>query len=287
MEKSVRTAIGALIQTAHKHKLPYEYYPNSVMNQALDIYPDRLPGTNIIPHSQYVAIGTGGLTANFSKDNSLELWPIPHDPRHTGLYTQVPWVIRAYNKDLSAQERAKFRLRKIIEVAGVRYIFYYLRKLDLTNVRARLEYRVIKDGVVTSGPWEPKPEDQFPPRPVINPGQVFVTGDDYVASSAKSTIKLEEWDISELVNVSNILHGPNKIMTVSELGICSGMDEQVLGDFNGAQAMYTEAIGVQITDFVSTLLPPAYNRTGAAINLDTGSTEPLLKLRTSTTPPSP
>lgn len=287
MEKSVRTAIGALIQTAQKHKLPYEYAPNSIMNQALDVYPDRLPGTNVIPHSQYIAIGVGGLTANFSQDGSLELWPIPHDPRHTGLYTQVPFVIRAYNQDLSAQERSRFRMRKIVEIAGVRYVFYYLRKHDLVNVRARLEYRVIKDGVVTSSPWAPKPEDQFPPRPKVNPGQVWVTGDDYVAASAKSTVNFSDWDISELVNVSNILYGPNKIMTVSEMGICSGMDEQLLGDFNGAQLQYTEAIGVQITDFVSTLLPPAYNRTGAAVNLDTGSSEPLLRLRTSTTPPSP
>lgn len=285
MEKSTRTGIGALIQTAQKHNLAYYYAPNSVMNKALEVFPDRLPDSTYLPYSQYLAIGDGAMTATNTEGGDVELWPIPHEPRHTGLYKQLPWVIRAINKDLSVAERARFRMRKIIDIGGVKYVAYYLRKMDFSKTKASLEYRVIKDGVVTTSPWEPQPSDQFPPRPKVNPGQVYVTGDDYIAATAKSRVELSIWDISELVNVSNILKGVNKLMTITEMAVCSGKDETVPGDFNGQIVNYTEAIGVQITDFLSTLLPPAFNRNGAALNLDTGSTEPLLALRTQTPGP--
>lgn len=282
MEKTVRTAVGALIQTAHKHNLPYEYVANSVMNRDLDVFPDRLPPSNQIPFSQYWAIGDGALTATFGADNKVELWPVPHSPRHTGLYSQVPFVLRAYNRDLSVQERSRFRMRKIIELGGVRYVAYYLRTMDFTNTQARLEYRKIENGVVTSTPWAPTPDDQHPKRPPINPGQVYVTGDDYIAATAKSRLVFTPWDITELINVSNILYGINATLTISEIAICSGRNEQATGDFNGAQVQYTESMGVQITDFISTLLPVNFNEAGASINLDTGATEPLLELRSAT-----
>lgn len=284
MEKTVRTGVGALIQTAQKHGLPYFYVPNSVMNKALDVFGDRLPDSTHIPISQYLAIGDGALSAT-ENNGDVELWPIQHEPRHTGLYKQLPWVLRAENRDLSTPERSRFRMRKIIDIGGVKYVAYYLRKMDFSQTRASLEYRVIKNDVVTSSPWEPTPADQFPPRPKINPGQVYVTGDDYIAATAKTKVEFSIWDIAELINVSNILKGMNKLMTISEIAVCSGKDETVMGQFNGQPMNYTEAIGVQINDFISTLLPPAYNRAGAAINLDTGSSEPLLALRTQTPGP--
>lgn len=282
MEKTVRTAIGALIQTAQKHNLPYEYPPNSVMNQILDVFPDRLPASNRIPYSQYIAMGDGALSATFAADNTLELWPIPHSPRHTGLYSQRPFVLRPYNQDLNTQERSRFRMRKIIDLGGNKYVAYYLRRMDFAQTQARLEYRVISNGTVTSQPWAPTADDQKPKRPTVNPGEVYVTGDDYIAATAKSKLVFTAWDIKEMINVSNILLGTNKIMTISELAVCSGLDETVTGDVNGSMIQYQESMGVQITDFISTLLPPVYNEAGASINLDTGSTEPLLVLKPQT-----
>lgn len=281
MEKSVRTAIGAKLQTAQKLKLPYTFDDNSVMNKQLNILPDELP--NQTPWTQYVGIGIGGLSARFiGNQNRIELFPFPHDPRHTGFFNQIPWVIRPVASDLSTSERVNYRLRKKIQVGSDTYVAYYLRKLNTAGMSVRLEYRVIQDGNVTSTPWEPSVDDQHPTPLVVNPGQVLTTGDDYVASTAKSLIQFTPWDIAELVNVGRVLYNSETAITVSELALLSGVDFETTGDFNGAQLPITEAVGVQINDFVSTLVPTNYTQAGAGIDLDIGSTEPLLALKTST-----
>lgn len=281
MEKSVRTAIGAKLQTAQKLNRPYTFSDNSVMNKQLNILPDTLP--DVTPWTQYVGIGIGGLSARFiGEKRRIELTPIPHDPRHTGFYEQIPFVIRPVDEDLTTAERVNYRLRKLMDVGGVRYAAYYARKIDTTGMEVRLEYRVIQDGNVTSTPWEPSVDDQHPTPITVNPGQVLTTGDDYVASSAKSTLRFSAWDIAELINVGRVLFDSEDAIVVSEIGLMSGIDFETRGDFNGVSLPITEAIGVQINDFVSTLIPTAYNQAGAAVNLDIGSTEPLLALKSST-----
>lgn len=281
MNKSVHTAIGALLQDAQKLKLPYTLAPNSVMNKALQVYPDDLPAST--PWVQYAAIGIGALSANRAGANGsrLELKPIPHQTSHTGLYQQIPFVIRPIAADLSTTERQRFRLRKISTIRGEVCASYYLRVLDLSQTQARLEYRVIEDGTVTSTPWEPTADDQFPTPWTVNPGQVLVTGDDYIATTAKSTFSFTPWDMNELINVGVRLFDSDNSIIVSELAICSGVDADKLGDFNGVPLQYREALGVQITDFVSTFVPAAFNTDGASINLDIGSVEPLLALKSS------
>lgn len=280
MNKTTRTAVGALLQTAQKYDLPYTYVANSVMNKQLSILPDNLPTET--PYSKYVGIGIGGLTPRYFDNNTrAELWPQPHDPRHTGFYKQVPFVIRPVSDDLDVTERARFRLRRLIPIDNITYAAYYLRPLNLTNTTASLEYRQVVDGQITSKPWEPSEADQHPVPTPVNPGQVLVTGDDYVASTAKTAFVFTPWDISELINVGNVLFKSENSILISELGICSGTDFESRGDFNGIMLPYTEAVGVQITDFVSVMIPSSYMRAGATVNMDTGSVEPLLALRRS------
>lgn len=285
MDKSIRTAIGAAQQTANKTNLPYVFVPNSVMNEQLNIFPDMRPDSTYRPYTRYVTIGVGGLTSRFLADNRMELVPIPHEPRHTGLYDQTPWVIRDLDNDLTVAERLRYRLRKIIPIGTAYKVAYYGRLIDYSKSSVTLEYRTVKDGIISADPWEPTSNDQYPPRPVINPGQTYVTGDDYIAATAKTRFEFTKQDMAELVNVGNILYNNPMAMTISEMALCSGADATVDGQFNGSVFQYTDAIGVQITDFVSTLISPLFQSDGAAINLDIGSTEPLLALRQLTTTP--
>lgn len=280
MEKSVRTAVGAKLQTAQKLNRPYVLDDNSVMNKQLNILPNEIPTK--IPHTRYFGIGIGGLSVRFiGEKRRIELFPCPHDPRHTGFYEQIPFVIRPVSEGLTTTERIRFRLRRLITIGGVVHEAWYGRVLDLNATSVQLEYRVIQDGVVTSTPWEPSPDDQHPTPMTVNPGQVLVTGDDYVAATAKTSLEFTPWDIAELINVGRVLYESEDAITVSEIALLSGEDIETHGDFNGLSLPYTDAVGVQINDFVSTLLPTAYNQAGAKVNLDIGSTEPLLALKNS------
>ncbi len=278
MDKSVRTAIGAKLQTAQKLNRTYEFEPNSLLNKQHNILPDELPDTT--PYTQYIAIGIGGMAVTLVDNNRrVEFSPIPHDPRHTGMYEQIPFVIRPVTDDLQTNERTRFRLRRVREINGTMFAEYFLRKLDFSLTTVDLEYRQIVDGQVISDIWHPAPDDQYPVPIRVNPGQVLVTGDDYVASSAKNTVQFTNWDMLELLNVGRVLFQSEAAITITELALCSGVDYQTRYDFNGIELPFTESIGTQITDFVSTFVPVRFQQAGASINLDIGSTEPLLALR--------
>lgn len=280
MEKTVRTAVGALLQTAQKLNLPYNFADNSIMNKQLGFLPDDLPSST--PWSRFVAIGIGGMGVRYYDNNeTVEMWPQPHEPQHTGMYKQIPFVMRPVTEDLTTVERSRFYGRTIEQVDGIQYACYWLRPLDLRETVARMEYRQIIDGQVTSTPWQPSYADQHPIPKILNPGQVLVTGDDYIASTAKSTFQFNPWDMTELVNVGQVKFKSDTRITLTEMAVCSGGIVETTGNFDGIQLPYNEAIGVQITDFVSTFIPAAFNRAGAAINLDIGSVEPLLALRSS------
>lgn len=277
MDKSVRTAIGAKLQTAQKLNRPYVFEANSIMNQQLNILPNEVPDTT--PWCQYVAIGIGGMTTRQPNGSPIEFVPIPHDPRHTGMYRQIPFVIRPVTDDLQTNERSRFRLRRVRSVNGVDHAEYFLRRIDFTQTAVDLEYRQIVDGQVVTNIWHPIPDDQYPAPIQVNPGQVLITGDDYVSSSAKNTLAFSNWDMLELLNVGRVLFQSEAAITVTELAICSGLDFPTVGNFNGANLAYNESIGVQITDFISTFIPVQFQQAGASVNLDIGSTEPLQALK--------
>lgn len=106
------------------------------------------------------------------------------------------------------------------------------------------------------------------------------TSGDYIAASAKIPFDLNASDISELGNVANIMYNDKDYAIISEIGLCSGVDKVVTGDFNGVQASYTEAIGVQIANFVCTYLPTQYLDNDLQLEFDVGSVEPMLTLAT-------
>ena len=278
MEKSTRSALGALLQTAQKFGKPVELVNNSTLNQKFGVFDDILPDPTDDLAVRYVAIGNGGHKSEIGKDNLALFNSIPHQPRHTSLYKHMPFIMRPADADLIAAERVNYRLRKEIMVNGVKYAAYYLRKLDLTTTTPALEYRTTTNGIVTSTPWEPSLDDLNPTPPLVNPNQVMTTGDDYIAASARVPLVFNAAETAELINVATLLYGNPGYAIVSEVGLCSGVDRMVSGSFNGNAMNYTEAIGVQINDFLATLFVAPFQTNGVTIDLDAGSVEPLLVL---------
>lgn len=278
MEKSTRSALGALLQTAQKFGKPLEIVKNSTLNQKFGVFEDILPDPTDDLAVRYVAIGNGGHRTEVGKDNLALFNSIPHMPRHTSLYKHMPFIMRPADNDLIAAERVNYRLRKEIDINGTRYAAYYLRKLDLLNTTPTLEYRTVVDGAVTSTPWEPSLDDLNPTPPLINPNQVMTTGDDYIAATARVPLVFTEAETSELINVATILYGDPGYAIISEVALCSGIDKLLSGSFNGVSMNYTEAIGVQVNDFLATLFVAPFQTKGVTIDLDAGSVEPLLVL---------
>jgi hypothetical protein len=276
MQEIVRTAYGASLQTSELLNLPLVVKQYTTLNEKFNIHDDiQLADTDNAKLGYYV-IGNGGHRFNVGVNNIAKPEPIQHLPRHAALYNHIPFIMRPVSSDLTPTERLKYRLRRIETHNAIQYVVYYGKVLNLSSTVSRLELRVVNNGSVTVTNFTPTVDDLNPTPPPINTGSVLTTTGDYIAASAKVNIILTAAEISEIMDVSNILYGDPNYAIVSELGLCSGVDKVVQGNFNGTNSNYTDTIGMQICSFISVFYPLAFINDTVNIGLDIGSVEPML-----------
>lgn len=278
MQEFVRSAAGANLQTSQLLGKPVEIKPNSSLNQKFVIQENTAVADTDKLSMKYVTIGNGGVRIVSGVNGIPKLEGVQHRTRDTGLYSHLPFILRLPNDDLDAGQRSKYRLRRLETHDGTSYVAYYLKVLDLSATVPQMELRSVTNGVTTSTPFAPTLSDLNPTPPIIGAGGVLQTTGDYIAATAKVPFTLNAWEVAEFLNVCNIIYGSDDYAMISEIGICSGVDRSVTGDFNGTSAAYTEAIGVQICTFMITSIPVKFINSQFSLMLDVGSIEALLQL---------
>lgn len=272
----VRTVSAGRLQTSTYTKLPAGKLRNSTLNEKLDIQKDAELVEGETASCNYVAIGNGGHSFTIAANGRPKWEAIKHLPRHSGLYNQLPFVLRRIDNDLPASQRSRYRLRRIEEHNGVNYAAYYLRVLDKTYSVLNTELRTVVDGNTTSVPFEYTLADLNPMPPALTAGSSVTTAGEYVATTAKIPFVMSANDIAEFVRAVEIITGDAGFAIISEVATVSGVDRAVQGNFNGNVQGYTEAICASIDSFISTAFVAEYFADGLTINLDIGNVEPLL-----------
>ena len=276
MDNNVRSIYGAYLQTCALLGFNVDIKPNSTLNQKFDLFPNEIFNTGETPTVKYLTIGNGGHTASMGVDGLPLINPVPHSPRHAALYNHLPFIIREVGEDLTPSERLLYRLRVPRTIDGVNYMCYYAKVLDLSMVEPKIELRNNTDGVITATDFAPSLADLNPVKPVIPVnGNITSTGN-YLASTAKIEFVMNEAEITELLNARNIIYGSDNYAFISEIGLCSGVDRSLMGNFGGPPSAYTEAVGVKIMNFISTAIPAYALSTSITQTIDVGSTSPLL-----------
>ena len=277
MDKTMRTAAGAMLQTALKWNLPYEVMPNSTLNQKFGIVPNLLPSSSRELAVRYMTIGIGGQNISVGAGGRRVLTSAYRQPSHASLYDHVPFIMREIDNDLPVVTRNKYRLRTILTVGGKQYVAYYARTLPAVTTPVSLELRTQEDGdVITSTAWSYPAESLNPKPPLLTNNQTMVTGSDSLVSTCILDLAISKEETKEIVDAVTILFGSEAYAVISEIGLCSGVDQVISGDFNGNTTTYTEAVAVQVNDIISVNFPAVYNNNGISYSIDVGAVEPLL-----------
>lgn len=276
METITRSVQCALLQSNLYLNLPHVVLPNSTLNEKLNIAKDISLADTDRPHFGYVVIGNGAHKVSTGTNGLVITDSIPHRPRDAGLYNMIPLVLRLPQNDLTVSERSKYRLRRTESHDGKAYIAYYAKVLDRSETAPTLEFRTVADGVTTSTAYVPTIADLNPTPPVINSQGAISTTGDYVAATAKVPFVFDANDITELRNVAKILYKDEKYAVFSELGLCSGVDRSVTGDFGGISSTYTEVIAAQISCFYVEYHSVGASSEGVDLTFDVGASEALL-----------
>lgn len=278
MTTLVRTAVNAELQTAIYLRKQHVIRPFSSLNELHSVNANQAINAGEMPSFKYIAIGNKGHRSETGVDGITITRGIPHQTSDTGLYNQLPFVLRLPQNDLNAQQVANYRLRKMVNINGQNYVAYYLRVLDLSTTVPRIELRVTTDGTTVATPFEFTQANLRPPVPVIGSNQVLVTSGESIAVTAKVPFKFSADDAAELRNVANIMYGNEAYAIVSEMATVTGVDRLLQGDFNGNRLQYQEVVGAQIASFISTYYPFDILRDGAVADLDVGNVEGLMSL---------
>lgn len=278
MEQIIRTVIDAKLQTCLKLGLPFVLPEHSTLNEKLNIHNSVALGDSDRPIMKYVAIGNGGHKTETGGDGFGKVIPVPHRPRDTGLYSQLPFVLRQVSNDLTATERMNYRLRRMEVHGGTTYVAYYLKVLDLSTTVPQLELRSVDAGVTTVLPFAPTLSDLNPTRPPITSGTVLTASGDYVAATGKVPFVMSSVDIANLIDVATIIYNDPNYAFISEIALCAGVDKILPGEFGSMTSSYTDCVGCHVTNFISTSYPVNFVSTEIRTNLNIGSVEPLLTI---------
>lgn len=270
-----RTIWGANLQTALLLGLPYETQTSSTLNEKFNIRPElKLDGR--LPHVNYYCIGNGGHRMIHGADGVPYTSPINHRASDAALFNHLPFVLRPLGEDLTIEQRERYALRKVETIRGEDYIAYYLKRMDLSSVAMFLEHTEVQKGVMKKTPFHATTDNLNPEHPELPHSGVITTDGNYLTSSAIITILFNETDVRELIRVALTLYENEQYAAISEIGLCSGVDQIVNASESQGAFNYREALDVQIATHITGFYPVGYTNRGFELQIEAGATEPML-----------
>jgi len=275
MELVTRTVYGSRLQTMQNSKLPFSVEQNTTLNEKFAILAGVNPAAGVYPAAQYYCIGNGGHALATGTGGIGLVQAQPHLATDAALYAHLPFVLRATNNDITNDVQQKYALRKQINVGGVNYFAYYLKRIPTDEAVVATVIQTVDGGTTTSAAFVPSPANLTPTPPVIDPDEVNVLAGQYANVSATLPVVLTADECTEILNAAEILFGDQAYGIISEIGLVSAVDYPTTLPNNNT---FVEAICAQVTAFVNTMHVVEFTPTGINGSFDLGTNEPLLIL---------
>lgn len=272
-QRSTRTIYGCELQSALYGKIPYVVRQHTTFNEKFGILAETSPLDT--PGLNYLLLGNGGHSYVMGNNFIPLVREKPHAVDHVGLYSHLPFALRALDNDLTPLERNRYALRKIINVGGTPYIAYYARRMDKSTAITRTQIKTIVGQTSTYATFTPSAGNLSPTPPDLSEVGVNPLAGQYAETTTSIPLIFTAQEIEEILNAARLLFGSEEYGVISEVCMASGEDKQIiLAD----QSPFVEAVAVQPCTFINTYHPLIYTRTGLDTRLELGASEPLLTI---------
>ncbi|WP_144106750.1 hypothetical protein [Paraburkholderia sp. BCC1886] len=278
METTTRTAWGAYLQTCLLQQLPFTMMTDTTLNEKFDVLSGVAPAAGIYPAQRYYCIGNGAHGLAVGADNIPAPDELQHEATDSTLFKHLPFIMRPVTSDLTTTQQAQYALRQVETYGGIQYACYYLRRMDFTDVEAEITMNTVSAGVTTTTPYAATTSNLNPTPPAVSSDSVNVVSGDYISTASVVGLTFSAQDATELVNCATIIYGDARLAIISEIGLVSGVDQVTTVTGSSGSYNMTEVICAQICSFIDAFYPMKYLNNGVTIDLNTGSTEPLYNL---------
>lgn len=285
MEQMTRTVYSAALQTGLLMNLPVPIKPNSTLNERFSIQQGVLPTIDNPPRARYFSLGNGGHTFTVGADGIPKPEPVQHRATDAAAFKPFPFVMRLLAADLTAGERANFALRRLETWGGQQYAVYYLKRIDFTGVVVDMQLKTEDDeGNWTETEFVPDSSNLNPLPPDLSSSGINLVTGTYVTADAVTDLSLSASDCQELLNAAQIIFGDPNAAVISEILLCSGVDQAVNVPGPGSSTFsFLEVIASQVMTFIEAFAAINFLNNGFELVLDIGATEPILNLTGNTT----
>ena len=296
MLRVTRTFNGIAVQTAKYLGAPHVVVPYSTVNESLldplvvpyqpapptlgmelsDTY-DAVADTAFL-NLQCMVLGNQG--HRLIAGPPVSTTEVPHQGTDAGLYGLIPFVAVPASNDLTALQRATYRLRKTMTIDGVLYAVYYGRIIDISGITPTTQLTRIVSGTPVTVNFTPTINNLRPPVPSIG----IDNDGSYVSVSSPLSVLFTDDEVTALKDACALVFGNVNYAVISEIGFCTGVDKAVTDRYpnSGTQSpvavtpdTYYEMMATQINLIASVFYPVSSTNAGFSMGFDFGATEPL------------
>ena len=296
MYNGVPTVYSAQVQVAQRRGSPHDVVEHSSILEAIKKIPEAIAAGDrgqwvAAPYSYQdtrqikvscVCIGNGGHRLRAESGALIPTFePRPHMATDSGLFNQLPFVVKPIAADLSAAERSRFCLRETLLINGVLHVGYFGRVIPETDIpNVTTVKRIITESSDTSNEWLPTSADLSPSMKDDTPAGM--TEQTYVSASVIDHLGFTEQDVTWLREAALLMYGSESYAYISEVAVCMGVKREVTARYNelgNASTPYTgpfEFVGVQIASFSYAGWDMTAHPTGFNMGISTAVSEPLM-----------
>ncbi len=210
---------------------------NTTLNYKYNVSPTLKPENPT--KVRYFGIGIGG---RYIADDAALTAAFKSKLVDMDLYRPIPFRLVPIDEDISAAERANYRMRVRTTIRDAEYYAYYLKLIDFTN---EISLTRVNPATFEEEPYEIDPSNLNPVgvRPSTS-GTTSATLQE-IKAVVRAKVQITGAEVVEAINV--LYNGDLRYAVVSELGLYSGEDQLVSGSTAiGSTISYLESVYTQL-----------------------------------------
>jgi hypothetical protein len=252
MKRNVKSLNMMVLDSLASESMPFVTTEFSTLNEKFSVGIATPPSNQNYPTIKYLAIGRGGATATVI-DNGLSIDYLVHSLEDSCLFEHIPFALRPVTNDLSANDRAKYRLRKLLTIGGIDYFAYYLKVIPNLPTVVEINVLTMADGsLVSSVPYVPT-SNRLNPTPVDLSNTLLSLSDGkHISTQVTLNVTLDNAEIANIISACEIIYGRTGLAVISEVAPVAGFDYAASSNDGGQTVNYTEVRCAQVMGFLST-----------------------------------
>lgn len=277
MYETTKTIYHTHLELQRSMPVDFTPMPYSTLNEKFGVGEDLLVPPGEYPAMQFIAIGRGGHRGRIASDGATLIDILQHDITDAALFEHLPFILREVDNDLSAAQRAKYGMRRVVEKNGKSYFAYYLKRVDMSQTYPDVKQITVTDGEVNTSDYTATPAQLSPTPLSLSNTQANMASGKHISVISALEVSLSEADVREIMDAVLVLYDDISYATISELATVTAYRTPYNSTAGGMNVTYEEAACAQIANHIPANISLQFTTNGIESLFSLGHTSPYIR----------